>query len=95
VIDIIIMFKYNNVIEQNSVVQIRCNYFYEILKYSSLFGINRRAEDAREIEGITLIQVTSRDQVFIRREFAASLSAIHDVDEEATERKPLSLAFGY
>jgi uncharacterized ferredoxin-like protein len=78
------MFTYNNVIQQNSVVLIRCNYFYEILKSASLFGINRRAEDVREIEGVILIQVTSRDQVLIRCEFAGSLSAVHDVDDEAT-----------
>jgi uncharacterized ferredoxin-like protein len=65
------------------------------LKSASLFGINRRAEDVREIEGIILIHVTSRHQVLIRCEFAASLSAIHDVDDEATELKPLRLAFGF
>jgi hypothetical protein len=76
-------------------VQIRCNYFYEILKSASLFGINRRAKDAREIEGIILIQVTSRDQVLIRCEYATPLSAVHDVDDEATELKPLRMAFGF
>jgi len=47
--------------QQNSFVQIKCNYAYEIRKSASLFGINRRAEG--EIEGIILIYVTSRDQV--------------------------------
>jgi hypothetical protein len=75
-------------------VQIRCNYFYEILKSAPLFGINRRAEDLREIEGIILIQITSRDQVLIGCELAASLSALHDVDDEATELKPLRLTYG-
>ena len=59
-IDIINMFTY--IIQQNSVVQIKCNYVYEIRKSASLFGINRRAEEG-EIEGIILIHVTSRDQV--------------------------------
>jgi hypothetical protein len=88
------MFTYNNVIQQNSVVQIRRNDVYEILKSASLFDINRRAEDVREIEGIILIQVTSRDQVLNRCEFAASISAVYDADE-ATELKPLRLAFGF
>ena len=89
------MFTYNDVIQQNSVVQIRCNYFHEILKSASLFGINRKAEDVREIEGIILIQITSRDQVLILCEFAACLSAVHDVDDQATQLKPLRLAFGF
>jgi hypothetical protein len=89
------MFTYNNVTKQNSVVQMRCNSFYEILKYASLFCINRKAEDVRETEGIILNQVNSRDQVLIRCEFAACLSAVGDVDDEATELKPLRLAFGF
>jgi hypothetical protein len=60
-------------------VQIRCNCFYKILKSASLFDIYQRAEDVGEIDGIILINVTSRDQALIRCEFAASVSAVNDV----------------
>jgi hypothetical protein len=75
-------------------VQIRCNCFYEIFKSASLFGINKRAEDVGEIEGIILMNVTSRDQVLIRSKFAASVSAVY-VCDEATELTPLRLAFTF